>query len=173
MTAEQRKILKERIETAIVLFGFSISDSEVIDVLNKIAAEGKRAAEEEGMTRVCKECGRELPISEFPYRKDGLYRLRVCRDCRVDRGDKTAYICEMQRRRRKRLKQGFKPNPEMLVEYVDKAVKRVKLPPKNKPKPEKGCIKCWLYPCFEGIENFDTDFSKTCLNYNEKSNEND
>ena len=171
MTTEQRQILKERIETAIVLFGFRTSDSDVIDVLNKIAAEGKRAAKEESNTRVCKHCGRELPITEFPYRKDGLYRLRVCRDCRVDTGDKTAYIREMQRRRRERIKEGFKPNHEAMVELIDKAVSekpKVLSKPKKKNKPERGCIKCWKYPCFEGMENFETDFSKTCKDFHEK-----
>lgn len=39
--------------------------------------------------------------------------------------------------------------------------------PKPKPKPvmERGCKKCWIYPCFDGIDNLETDFSLTCKSF--------
>lgn len=45
---------------------------------------------------------------------------------------------------------------------------------KPKPKPQrltpdqKGCIRCWLYPCFQGIDNMDSDLSKTCRQFHLK-----
>ena len=47
-------------------------------------------------------------------------------------------------------------------------VSKPKPPPKPKPAPppkEKGCTKCWLYPCFDGIDNLETDFSLTCQSF--------
>lgn len=133
---------------------------------------------EKSDTKVCRNCGRELPVTQFPYRKDGLYRLGVCNDCRVSRNDMTAYIREMQRRRRERIANGYKPDPDKMVAYIDRIMAEPVPEPVKKekpvkelnpePKPERGCIKCWKYPCFEGIENFDTDFSKTCIDFHEK-----
>ena len=39
-------------------------------------------------------------------------------------------------------------------------------PPKPKPLPVvKGCLRCQWYPCFDGIDNLESDFSITCKSY--------
>ena len=62
------------------------------------------------------------------------------------------------------------PKPKKAVAVKPKP--KPKPPPKPKPTPpskkEKGCTKCWLYPCFVGIENFETDFSLTCQQFHKR-----
>lgn len=146
-------------------------------------------------TKICRKCGRELPLTKFDFRKDGLYRLWTCRDCRkgLDRSDMKAYMRETMRRRRaqesKRAKvrkprvgNGHGDRHEyfakMYAERKDEfkakqvlgAIEAEKAKPRPKPKKaEKLCTKCWLYPCFEGIDNMDSDFAKEgCKSFKRK-----
>jgi len=159
--------------------------------LNPMLAPSRKGCARE---KVCHKCGKLLPLTAFDYRKDGLYRLSTCRECRkgLDRSDMKAYIREVQRRRRERMAEEAskerKPRvgngqgdrheyhaqryaehkDEIKAKQVLSAIEAEKLKPKPKPA-EKLCTKCWLYPCFEGIDNMDSDFAKEgCISFKNK-----
>lgn len=46
-------------------------------------------------------------------------------------------------------------------------LKRAKAAPTNQGKPvrEALCVECALYPCFQGIENFESNFAETCKSF--------
>lgn len=154
---------------------------------NPLLADGRQQT----ATKVCRHCGRELPVTDFPYRSDGLYRLGVCKDCRVSRSDMKAYDREMVRRHRAKRASNpetpaktRRPNGQgdrheyfakMYAERKDEikakqVLGKIEQERKRKAAPkEKLCKKCWLYPCFEGIDNLETDFAKEgCISFHER-----
>lgn len=77
-------------------------------------------------------------------------------------GDRHEYFAKMYAERKDEIK----------AKQVLGAIEAEQQKPKPKPKPkraEKLCWKCWLYPCFEGIDNMDSDFAKEgCISFKRK-----
>ena len=91
--------------------------------------------------RKCIVCDRVLPMDAFISTTGKRTHSTVCLYCREQRKQKKE-LCKSVVR--------YKPGP-----------------PKEEPK-ERGCLRCSLYPCFQGIENLESDFSRTCKSFNQK-----
>ena len=128
-------------------------------------------------TRQCINCGRVLPITEF-YKNGGGYHKHECKECYRERANE----------RKKAKLAGIPPKKR-----IDKA-KMLKMYADGIPVPDiakacnasehtvrqyaagtgikreradraQVCRNCWLYPCFKGIENFETNFALTCRSW--------
>lgn len=133
-------------------------------------------------TKVCRGCGRELPLVDFydsPKAKDG--HRNYCKHCHVDRqsqhyandpAHKVKHRTELHpqqpkpKARKKRVANGKGDRSEYMKKYYQDNKQR--LTEKNhadhiKRKPikvERSCMLCVNYPCFDGIENLESDFAK-------------
>lgn len=135
----------------------------------------KHRTEMHEATKVCTECGLELPESEFidsMGRRAGSGRCRACREknreyqrkYREANRDRLNQYSRESNRRRRAGEEKRKPGPRNGVVFTKQAFTppRPSSNPSGKRKPvkaERSCRKCKNWPCFEGIENFETDFA--------------
>ena len=160
-------------------------------------------------TKVCRGCGRELPLVDFydsPKAKDG--HRNYCKHCHVERqsqhyandpAHKVKHRTELHlqqpkpKARKKRVANGKGDRSEYMKKYYQD--QKVRLTEKNhadyirrkletdapasplgKRKPLKvgrTCLQCVNYPCFDGIENLESDFAKEGCHAFRKREEND
>lgn len=137
--------------------------------------------------KVCRNCHRELPIEDFyvnALSKDG--HRNVCKHCYIERkmqkrkdnpNYNTKHRTEMHERK-PRVGNGkgarheyharrYAENKDAIkVRNIERQLGRsISEPSKPKPKPkpvkhERLCEKCPNWPCFDGIENLETDFAR-------------
>lgn len=124
----------------------------------------KKKGEAVPATRVCRCCGRELPVDEFTDKNGRRTHTSKCRECRESgaraprvgngKGDRHEY--HAKRYQEKKL--------ELKVRNIERQTGRpINEPIKRKPKPvkqERLCETCRNWPCFDGIENLETDFAR-------------
>ena len=135
-------------------------------------------------TKVCSKCGRELPLTDF-YRNKKGYRTE-CKHCSIERtmhqrkGEQHQVKhhivmhsqAEQPKPRKPRVANGNGDRSEYMHQYY--LDNKEKLTAKNRAdqlrraelkraasvaKVEKGCQLCANYPCFDGIENLESDFA--------------
>jgi hypothetical protein len=141
-------------------------------------------------TRVCKKCGRELSIDDFYWQdKRQVKRRPICRYCVVERimrnkkGDQTYQVKHLSHpvlvKRKNRVPNGQGERSEYMRQYwqrqkerlaeknrTDYIKRKLEFVPglatkNNKPViKQRLCEQCCNYPCFEGIENLESDFAK-------------
>lgn len=141
----------------------------------------------EPQTKVCSKCGRELPLTDF-YRNKKGYRTE-CKHCVIERNMKAlkgedhqvkhhTEMHEQPKQRKTRVANGQSKRSEYTHQYYldhkeeikakNRAdyLKRMELK-SNAAKPAKAerlCLKCENWPCFDGIENLESDFAKEGCN---------
>ena len=91
--------------------------------------------------RTCIVCKRTLPVESFMTVNGKRTHSNICIDCRPNQ------------------------TTEQIVEKEPEVKPVPKLPIKPVVVKEKGCTRCKRYPCFQGIENLESDFSKTCKQF--------
>jgi hypothetical protein len=94
----------------------------------------------------------------YTKKEDALIRRLYPTTCTADVAEMLHRSTESVRARAKTIgvrKQGRRPN-------------RMK-PARRPPTRERGCLRCVNYPCFEGIDNLETDFAKAgCHGYKQR-----
>ena len=148
--------------------------------------------------KTCKFCHRTLPDTSFGL-KYGRVRYKICRECLalghscMKRPEKPPREIltdkQMQERKREYMRKYREAHREKFRQAARASNKRRREGlPKLKPGPKKtepgmkkdqpkqirvpkvkGCVRCLWYPCFEGIENLESDFSKTCKSFRYKN----
>lgn len=140
--------------------------------------------------KTCAECGRELPESEFldsMGRRVGSGRCRECREKHRDyqreyreaNREKVRALCRESMRRRRAGEPKRRPGPPKMEEsaqsepvYQSRLATRPSTFPLGKKRPvkaERSCEKCVNWPCFDGIENLESDFaSEGCHAYRKR-----
>jgi len=139
-------------------------------------------------TKVCRNCHRELPLDDFYV--NGNTRRNVCKHCYIERkmqkrkdnpNYNTKHHTEIHERK-PRVGNGNGPRHEYhakryaenkdaikvrnIERQLGRSIEDVQRPstfPLGKKKPVKAgrkCQQCANWPCFEGIENLESDFAK-------------
>lgn len=120
---------------------------------------GTPRMEGEPETRICKQCGQEMPIESYyfvwKYRLNGEkrgYRQPYCHACRL----------ENCRRSKLAAKNGIVLPP----------IQRIKAQESERVKDKVTCREnCEFYPCFKGIDTMRSNLALTCNQFKEKANE--
>jgi hypothetical protein len=134
-------------------------------------------------TKVCRNCHRELPLEDFYAQKGNRDGHRnVCKHCYVERAMQTRLndpdhkVRHRERGRTPRRANGqgdrheyhakrYAENRDAIkVRNIERQLGRpINEMPKPKPKPVKVRMcenECANWPCFDGIENLETDFAR-------------
>ncbi len=103
--------------------------------------------------KICNKCNRELPEEAFYSKR----KSNTCYECFKKKQR------EYERNRKERIRQ-------MRVDLTRKEYEKKKREEKKKSKANVTTCKnnCKRYPCFSGIDNFKSNFTLTCINFNKR-----
>lgn len=153
------------------------------EVRAKAHAKRKAKAEQEaaGTGRFyCTCCKQIMPAEEFT---ENGRQYKLCNDCRLKlRVYKQGRVEKAIKERKPKGENGTSPRVDYHRQYwqehkdeikaarieramdADRKIKAMKKEPEDKL-----CWKCWLYPCFDGIDNMESDFAKEgCVSFRMK-----